>query len=70
MDVACCANYPASQSILPYSQTVTMLLCREQLAPKSHALRRLRDVPPKTSSPAFILGVPTRPVNQAAAVLL
>ena len=31
MGVACCANYPASQSILPHSQTVTMLLCREQL---------------------------------------
>ena len=142
MGVACCANYPASQSILPNSQTVTMLLCRDQLylAPKrtiarpsktqeratqdiqssihperanplagrrvgrpealrwawhsartiqprnrsypipkqspcscaessstsppiapSHALRRLRDVPPKPSSPAFILGMPTRP---------
>jgi hypothetical protein len=36
MGVACCANYPALQSILPNSQTVTMLLCREQLylAPK------------------------------------
>jgi hypothetical protein len=34
--VACCANYLASQSILPNSPTVTMLLCREQLdlAPK------------------------------------
>ena len=31
MGVACCANDPASQSILPNSQTVTMLLCREQL---------------------------------------
>ena len=31
MGVACCANYPASQSILPNSQTVTMLPCREQL---------------------------------------
>ena len=38
MGVACCANDPASQSILPHSQTVTMLLCREQLylAPQSH----------------------------------
>ena len=36
MGVACCANDPASQSILPHSQAVTMLLCREQLylAPK------------------------------------
>ena len=25
------ANYPASPSILPNSQTITMLLCREQL---------------------------------------
>jgi hypothetical protein len=66
MGVACCANYPASQSILPNSQTVTMLLCRQQLylAPQSHALRRLRDVPPKTSSPACILGVPTRPCGR------
>ena len=31
MGVAFCANDPASQSILPNSQTVTMLLCREQL---------------------------------------
>jgi hypothetical protein len=31
MGVACCANYPASQSILPNSQTVAILLCREQL---------------------------------------
>jgi hypothetical protein len=31
MGVALCANYPAAQSILPHSQTVTMLLCREQL---------------------------------------
>ena len=31
--------------------------------PQSYALRRLRDVPPKASSPAFILGVPTRPAK-------
>jgi hypothetical protein len=31
MGVAFCANYPASQSILPHSQIVTMVLCREQL---------------------------------------
>jgi hypothetical protein len=38
MGVAFRANYPASQSSLPNSQTVTMLLCREQLylAPQSH----------------------------------
>ena len=32
MGVACCANDPASQSLLTKSQTVTMLLCREQLS--------------------------------------
>ena len=31
MGVPCCANDPASQSILRNSRTVTMLLCREQL---------------------------------------
>ena len=41
MGVPCCANYPASQSILPNSQTVTMLLCTEQLyrAPKRKIAR-------------------------------
>jgi hypothetical protein len=33
------------------------------LIAQSHALRRLRDVPPQPSSPAFILGVPTRPAE-------
>ena len=31
MGVACCTNYPASQESLPHSQTVTILLCSEQL---------------------------------------